>query len=312
MTKLSIAIPMYNEEGNVRELIGRLRSMQVEGLPPDASLEIVVCENGSTDETYARLKEMADGHEDLTIVRLSRNFQMEGGMMAALSFVSGDACVVMSGDLQDPPELIPAMFEVWNSRSADHVACRITYRHGESRIRRIAAQLFYRLLEMTSDQPVLRNVSDFRLVDRIVYEAFLGLPERERLHRTTWTWLGFKTSVIDYERPPRRNGRSKFKAFLTAYFAWRSILAGSSKFVRLIPLLGLLIGGISIAGFIIMALRAVLLGVPFPGFGTIMSAILLLFGLLFIALGIIAEYLLTVVTEVKGKPSFIVAEVRRP
>lgn len=312
MTVLSVAIPMFNEEENVDELISRLRLMAQQTLPSNVSLEIVVCENGSTDDTYKNLVQMAIGNDDLTIVRLSRNFHMEGGMMAALSHVTGDACVVMSGDLQDPPELIPAMYAIWEGGEAEHVAGRITYRHGESRLRRSAAEYFYRVLDVMSDHPVLRNVSDFRLVDRKVYEAFLRLPERERLHRVTWSWLGFRTHLIDYERAPRMSGKSKFRVFLTAYFAWRSILIASSKIVRLIPMLGLMIGLLSLSGFVTIALRAIIFGVPFPGFGTLMSVLFLLFGILFLIIGVVAEYLLSVVAEVKGRPPFIVNEVLKP
>ena len=182
----------------------------------------------------------------------------------------------------------------------------ITQRHGESKFRQMSAELFYWLINKTSDTPVPRNASDFRLVDRIAYKAFNALPEHGRMVRALWGWVGFRSSGIEYEHAAHEGGNSKFKVLPTTGFAFRGILASSTTALKLIPLLGVLLSVLSFLGLVAIAVRAVFYGVPFPGFGTLASIILLLFGFLFLLLGMLAEYLGMIFNEVRARPSFIV------
>lgn len=306
MTTISIAIPAYNEEANLPELVDRLSAV-FESLP-EYEFEVVICENGSTDGSERFLRQVASQDSRFTIVQLIRNFHMEGGMIAALAHVSGDACIIMSADLQDPPELIPELIRRWEA-GADNVYAVISRRHGESIFRRLAANVFYFLLARVSDHEVPRNASDFRLVSRRAYEAFNSLPERVKVVRSTWAWLGFPSASVSYEREPRRAGKSSFKPFVTAPFAFRALLAGSFRILRAFSLIGFLLFAASISAAIGTVAYVLMRGVPFPGFGTITVLILLLFSLLFLFLGVIAEYLSVVYEEVRQRPSFIVASV---
>jgi len=306
MTTVSIAIPAYNEEANLPELVDRLSAV-FESLP-EYEFEVVISENGSTDGSEHFLRQVATQDSRFTIVQLIRNFHMEGGMIAALAHVSGDACIIMSADLQDPPELIPELIRRWEA-GTDNVYTVISRRHGESIFRRLAANVFYFLLARVSDHEVPRNASDFRLVSRRAYEAFNSLPERVKVVRSTWAWLGFPSASVSYEREPRRAGKSSFKPFVTAPFAFRALLAGSFRILRAFSLLGFLLFAASISAAVGITLYVLLRGVPFPGFGTITVLILLLFSLLFLFLGVIAEYLSVVYEEVRQRPSFIVASV---
>jgi polyisoprenyl-phosphate glycosyltransferase len=215
--------------------------------------------------------------------------------------------VIMSADLQDPPELIPEMLERW-TKGDEIVYTVITYRHGESRFRRAAAEMFYVIIDKVSDTPVPRNASDFRLVDRKAYEAFNALPERYRMVRALWGWLGFRSSGIEYERAAREGGASKFNAVATAGFAFRGLLASSKKALKIIPFLGLMLSLLSFAALVGIVIRALFFGVPFPGFGTLASMTLLLFGFLFLLLGILAEYIGMIFDESRGRPHFIVRQ----
>lgn len=300
---ISVAIPAFNEADNIPELLTRLTNV-LNGFKDRYDYEIVVCENGSTDDSHRLLKEHQTAIPDLRIVRLSRNFHMEGGMMAALSHVRGDLCVIMSADLQDPPELIPQMIEKWE-QGLDHVYTVITYRHGESWFRRQAAEIFYWLIDRISDTPVPRNSSDFRLVDRQMYEAFNALPEKYRMVRATWGWLGFSSESIEYERPPRANGKSSFNPFVTAGFAVRGMLASSLTPLKIIPIFGLSLSLLSFLGLVFSMVRALVFGVPFAGFGTIISLVFLMFGLLFLMLSVLAEYTGMIYLEARGRPSFV-------
>lgn len=300
---VSVAIPAYNESENLEELWSRLTAV-FDSLSQQYDFEVVICENGSKDDSYQKLKSIQVSDPRLRIIQLSRNFHMEGGMLAALSKVRGEACIVMSADLQDPPEMIPEMIRRW-ADGADHVYTVITFRHGESRFRRIAAEIFYWAIDRVSDIPVPRNASDFRLVDRQMYEAFNALPEKDRMVRATWAWLGFKSEHIEYERPARKGGVSSFNPFVTGAYAVRGMLATSLKPLKLIPILGLLLSFLSFVGLMLGVVRAIWEGVPAPGFGTITSLILLLFGLLFLLLSVLAEYIGMIYIETRGRPAFV-------
>ena len=305
---ISVAIPAYNEAPNLDELFERLRAVfQVNSDKYD--FEIVVCENGSKDDSYAKLNAWKAIDSRIRVIRLSRNFHMEGGMMAALSDVRGDACVIMSADLQDPPEMISEMIQLW-ATGIDHVYTIISFRHGESRFRRIAAEIFYWMIDKVSDTPVPRNSSDFRLVDKQMYEAFNALPEKYRMVRAVWGWIGFNSASLTYERQPRVGGTSSFNPFVTAGFAIRGVLASSLKPLKIIPIVGILLSVLSFVSIVLGAVQAVFRGVPFPGFGTITSLILLMFGLLFLMLSVIAEYVGMIYTETRSRPTFIIKRDR--
>jgi len=300
---VSIAIPAYNESENLEELFTRLRNVFTE-LEHRYDFEVVICENGSSDDSMERLVSMREIDPRIRIVQLSRNFHMEGGMMAALSKVQGDVCIIMSADLQDPPELIPRLLEQWEC-GFDHVYTVIKYRHGEGRVRRLAAQVFYWLINRVSETPVPRNASDFRLVSREMYLTFNALPERVRMVRALWGWIGFKSTSISYERAPRVRGASSFKVGVTTSFAVRGILSSSLSPLRVIPILGLSLSLLAFFGVVGIAIRAVFYGVPFAGFGTITALMLLMFGLLFLLLAILAEYLAMIFLETRGRPMFV-------
>jgi glycosyltransferase involved in cell wall biosynthesis len=306
---LSLAIPAWNEADNIDELLTRI-SLMHNSLKGTYDLQVVVCENGSTDRTLEKLRQGQVQYPWLEIVQLSRNFHMEGGMMAALSRVRGDVCVIMSADLQDPPELIPLLLQEWE-RGYDHVYTVITYRHGESWYRRRAAEIFYWIINRISETPVPRNASDFRLVDQQMYEAFNSLPEKDRMVRAVWGWLGFNSKSVAYERAPRLRGKSSFNPFVTAGFAIRGILASSRTPLKTIPVIGTALSAFSFLGLIAFVVRSVLYGVPFPGFGSLMCIILLLFGLLFLFLSLIAEYIGMIYVETRGRPPYIEVKPRK-
>ena len=305
---ISIAIPAYNESANIDELWSRLTSM-FEQLNSEYDFEVVVCENGSRDDTFEKLTQIKDVDSRLKIVQLSRNFHMEGGMLAALSEVSGDACVIMSADLQDPPEMIPEMIQKWRS-GFDHVYTVITHRHGESKFRQVAAEVFYWMIDRISDTPVPPNASDFRLVDKQMYQAFNALPEKDRMVRAVWGWVGFHSTNMEYERPARTGGTSSFNPFVTGAFAIRGMFASSLKPLKLIPIAGLTLSGVSFIALVIGIIRTFIDGVPSPGFGTITSLILLMFGLLFLLLSVLAEYIGMIYIEARSRPTYIVKRAR--
>ena len=303
---ISVAIPVYNEEKNLPELALRLQNV-FNSLKDIYEFEVVFCENGSSDSSLSVLQQLMANDSRFKIVRLVRNFYMEGGMMAALAEVKGDACVIMSSDLQDPPELIPAFIKKWEE-GYENVYAVITKRHGEGILRRGAAQTFYWLIDKVSSHPVPRNASDFRLVSKAAYSAFNAMPERIKLIRTVWGWLGFKSVGIEFERPARVAGKSSFNPFVTAPYAIRAIFGTSFSPLRLIPIFGILLSLSSFLGIVGIAVFVIIFGVPFPGFGTLVALNLLLFGFVFLFMGILSEYVGMIFEEVRHRPLYLIAD----
>jgi dolichol-phosphate mannosyltransferase len=303
---ISIVTPCYDEGESVDELHRRL-SLVFDQLADRYRFEIIAVENGSRDDTYAKLLAIRERDPRLKIVQLSRNWQMEGGMTAGLAMAKGDAAVIMASDLQDPPELIPRFIEKWEE-GYENVYGVISRRPDESVFRRLASAGFYRIINGVSETPVPRNASDFRLVDRKVYAAFNELAERNRMVRAMWGFIGFRSYGIEHEREPRYGGTSKYKLFPILDFAVRSILSYSYLPLKVFPFFGIACGLLSLGILVGFVVRVFLYGVPFDGFGTIISLVLLLFSLLFFFLGIVSEYIGMIYTETRRRPLFILRD----
>jgi dolichol-phosphate mannosyltransferase len=302
---ISIVTPCYNEAENVDELHRRLSDV-FELLGERYDFEVIAVENGSADSTYDRLIAIRERDRRWKILRLSRNWGMDGAMSAGLVHARGDAAVLMASDLQDPPEVIPRFVEKWEE-GFQNVYGVITRRPDESRFRRTAAHAFYKIINRLSETPVPRNASDFRLVDRKAYTAFNKLSERNRMMRAMWGFIGFRSCGVEHERAPRHKGTSKYRVLPIFDFAFRAILSYSYMPLKVIPFFGIASAALSftlMAGF---AIRAFFYGVPFDGFGTITSLMLMLFGVLFLFLGIVSEYVGMIYTETRGRPTYIVS-----
>jgi dolichol-phosphate mannosyltransferase len=304
-TKLiSVVVPAYNESECIEELANRLT--QVFNSEPNYEFECVVVENGSADDTYEKLLEINNVDNRFKILKLSRNFRMDGGLTAGLSVLTGDACVLMTADLQDPPELIHEFLRKWE-QGFENIYGVVTERQGTGPIRTFNSKAFYWLAGKLTDNRIPRNASDFRLLDRKVYEAIRNMDERNRFVRGLVAWVGFKSIGIPMQRPPRFAGESKAYTFKVIDLAFKGIFAHSYIPLRVITIAGLITSVFSVLLFFVLSARWVVNGVPFGGFGTLVTIILFSFGILTFMLGIIAEYLGLVYEEVKQRPNFIVS-----
>lgn len=311
MTKklISIVIPAYNEEECVDELAHRLQQLfQVE---KNYNFEVLIIENGSTDQTWEKLKIIAEQDARFIVLQLSRNFRMDGGLTAGLDFVRGDACVLMTADLQDPPELISEFLRKWEM-GWENIYGVLTKREGTGPIRTLNSKLFYWIAGKLTDGNLPKNASDFRLVDKKVYESVRGMSERNRFVRGLFAWVGFKSIGIPMERPPRFGGVSNAHTFKVIDLAFKGIFANSYKPLRFITVFGLALSFISIISIIPLAFLWIFLGVPFAGFGTLVSLFLLILGFLSLMLGILSEYVGLIYEEVKARPNFIVSTTYPP
>lgn len=304
---ISIVIPAYNEEDCVDELFRRLVALfKVE--EKFYNFEVIIVENGSIDRTWQKLRDIHSKDPRFKIVKLSRNFRMDGGITAGIDFVKGDACVLMTADLQDPPEFISTFLREWE-KGWENVFGVVTKRGGTGPIRRLNSRLFYWFAGYMSDGRLPKNASDFRLVDRKVYQAIKNMQERNRFVRGLFAWTGFKSIGIPLERPKRFGGVSNAHTFKVLDLAFKGIFAHSLKPLRLITFTGLVLSLLSLSLLVTLSIIWFTKGVPFAGFGSIVGLFLLLNSVLFLMLGIIGEYIGLIYEEVKQRPNFLVSEL---
>jgi len=302
---VNVVIPAYNEEDCVEELASRLAAVYDQ--ESDYDFETIIIENGSIDATWEKLEVIARADSRFKVVKLSRNFRMDGGLTAGLSFCKGDAAVLMTADLQDPPELISKFLRKWEE-GFENVFGIITKREGTGSIRRFNSEAFYWLADRLTDGRIPKNASDFRLLDRRAYEAVRAMDERNRFVRGLAAWVGFRSIGIDMERPPRFGGVSNAHTFKVLDLAFKGIFAHSYVPLRLITLTGAAVFGVSVITLLTLVVKWVVFGVPFSGFGTIVALLLAAFGLLSLMIGIVSEYVGLIYEEVKKRPNFVVSE----
>lgn len=302
---ISIVIPAYNEQECVRELASRLQN--VFALESTYNFEVFIIENGSLDETWLRLKEIAQEDSRFKVIRLSRNFRMDGGITAGLDYVTGDALVLMTADLQDPPERIPDFLRAWEN-GYESVFGVVTRRKGTGPIRTLNSKLFYLVAGLLTDGRIPRNVSDFRLADKKVYQEIKKMQERNRFVRGLFAWVGYKSIGIPMDREERFAGKSNAHSLQVIDLAVKGIFAHSYKPLKIITLFGVFLSALSFFSIIPLAVVWFTQGVPFAGFGTLISLLLLLISFLFLFLGIIGEYVGLIYEEVKARPNFLVSE----
>jgi len=300
---ISVIVPAYNEEDCVQELADRLSAVFEQNASYD--FEAIIVENGSTDRTWELLQQIHDADHRFKIVQLSRNFRMDGGITAGLEYAQGDAAVIMTADLQDPPELISEFILKWEE-GYENIYMVVTKRGSTGPIRRFNSRAFYWLAGKLTDDRIPRNASDYRLVDRKVYETVRSMDERNRFVRGLFAWVGFRSVGIEAERPPRFGGESKAYSLEVIDLAFKGIFAHSYVPLKFITVTGIAMSALSFLATVTLAVCWVLFGVPFAGFGTLISVSLLAFGLLAFMVGLLAEYLGLVYEEVKGRPNFIV------
>ena len=303
---ISIVIPAYNEQDCVNELARQLTSVM--NKLKKYEFEVLIVENGSKDKTWPLLQKIAVTDKRFKPIRLSRNFGMDGGVTAGLELASGDACVIMTADLQDQPELIFEFVKKW-TQGFENIYMIVEKRESSGLLRRINSRLFYLVADRLTGGLIPKGVSDYRLVDRKVYEAVRSMQESNRFVRGLFAWVGFKSFGISSPRPARFGGESKARLSTVLRLAKHGILSFSDVPLRFITWFGIGCSGLALATMVIFAVLKFIIGTPFAGFATIVTIVLFFFGLLSFMIGILAEYVAMIHSEVKNRPNFIIAEV---
>jgi dolichol-phosphate mannosyltransferase len=305
MKQIDLIIPAYNEEDCVEELARRLKLV----FKSESSycFRVLIIENGSTDSTWEKCQKISQDDSRFKIIKLSRNFRMDGGLTAGLNYASGDACVFMTADLQDSPEYVSDFIREWE-KGFENIYGVVTKREGVNIIRRINSKLFYWLAKKLTQNRFPENASDFRLLDKKAFLAIKGMQERNRFVRGLSSWVGFKSKGIPIVREPRFGGKSNADTAKVLDLAIKGILAYSYLPLRLLGVVGISSIFLSIALIFFLAILWIYYGVPFAGFGSLIALLLFLFGVTFFMIGILSEYLGLIYEEVKQRPNFIVTE----
>jgi polyisoprenyl-phosphate glycosyltransferase len=303
--KISVVTSAYNESECIDELARRLTA--VYDLLPAYDFETIVVENGSEDDTFEKLQAISQQDPRFKVVQLARNFRMDGGLTAGLDSVDADAVILMTADLQDPPEMIPRFVAEWE-QGYENVYGIVTVRRGTGPLRTMNSRLFYWIIGKLTGDLIPANASDFRLLDRKVYEVVRNMDERNRFVRGLVAWVGFRSKGVEHEREERFAGTSKAHSLGVLGLAVKAIFAHSQVPLVMIPLVGAGLFVASILALVALTIDWVTQGVPFPGFGTIVALMVMLFGILFCLLGIVSIYIGQIYEEVKGRPNFIVRQ----
>lgn len=301
---LSVVVPMYFEEEVVQECYKRLTGV----LHNKYRYELIFVNDGSTDKTLPLLEEIAVADKCVKVVSFARNFGHQAAVTAGIAKAQGDALVIIDADLQDPPELIPDMVELWQ-QGHEVVYAKRKKRKGESKFKLITAKFFYRFLDAMTDIQIPTDTGDFRLIDRKVAEVFKTMPERNRFIRGMVSWIGFSQIPIEYERDERFAGETKYPLKKMLKFASDGIVSFSVKPLRLVLLLGFIATFIAILLF----LYAVLGKLFFPaatsgGWASLMATIAFFGGIQLLSLGVVGEYIARIYEESKDRPLYIVAK----
>ena len=303
---ISVIVPAYNEEACIEELARQLTA--VFAVNDRYDFEVLIIENGSVDRTWEILQTINARDSRFKVIRLARNFRMDGGITAGLDYATGDAVVFMTADLQDPPELITEFIKKWEE-GYENIYMHVLKRRGTGPIRSFNSSAFYWLAGKLTDNRIPKNVSDYRLLDRKVYEAVRSMRERNRFVRGLVAWVGFKSIGVEADRAERFGGVSNAHSLKVIDLAFKGIFSHSYIPLKLITMTGVVLSLSSFASIVSFAFVWIFRGVPFAGFGTLVSVAALAFGVLTFMLGIIAEYLGLIYEEVKGRPNFVVSDV---
>ena len=301
---VSVVIPCFNEEGNLRETHRRVtEAVSQAGI----QYEVVYVDDGSYDTTPELLRQLQAEDEHVRVVYFSRNFGHQFAVTAGLAHASGGAVIILDADLQDPPELLVEMIRLWEAGYEVVYGVR-TDREGETRFKLLTARLFYRLIRWLSETEIPLDTGDFRLLDRKVVDVIAAMPERDRFLRGMVSWAGYRQIGIPYRRAPRFSGETKYPVGKMVRFAFDGIVSFSVKPLRLSTLMGFICAGLALLAILYALAMRLFTQRWVTGWTALIIAILFLGGAQLISLGIIGEYVGRLYGEAKHRPLYLVRE----
>lgn len=300
--KLSVIIPMYNEEGNAV-----LMHKALSDTLKDLKYELIFVNDGSKDKTYEMLKDIYDNDKKhVKVINFSRNFGKDAAIFAGLSHSKAKYTVIVDGDLQQNPKyLIEMMNFLDENDDYDAVAMVNEERKKESGLVKLLKNGFYSFINILSDTKFHKGASDFRMFRRNIVEAILTLPENNRFSKGIFSWVGFKTKYMKYDVEDRHSGKSNFNIKSSFKYAWNGIINFSVKPLKIATVLGTIFSLFAFIYLIIILIKTLILGADVPGYPSLICVILLLGGLNLMAVGILGEYISKMYLEIKKRPIYV-------
>ena len=303
--KLSIIIPMYNEEESIPYLYKRLLALGERIKNYD--IEFLFVNDGSKDKSLEIIKDLKKNDDRVCYLNLSRNFGKEVAMGAAFDYVTGDAVAIIDADLQDPPELILEMLKYYERGYGDVYAKRKS-RKGETWLKRFTSKAFYTVLQKVSNVPIQKDTGDFRLLSKRAVEALKSFPEKQRYTKGMFSLIGFKKIAIEFDRDSRVAGETKWNYFKLIDLAIEGITSFTIAPLRVATIMGIITAFLAFIYTVFIVVRTLIYGIDVPGYASLICVILLIGGIQLISLGVIGEYLGRIFVEVKNRPLYFIEE----
>lgn len=307
MKLLSVIVPCYNEEENVRDFYDELCKNTAFFEKKQIALELLYVDDGSKDKTVSEVKKLCAEDARVRLVSFSRNFGKEAAIYAGLQKCKGDLAVLMDADLQDPPSLLPEMYS-YIEQGYDSVATRRVSRKGEPPIRSFFARMFYRLMNHISRTEIVDGARDYRLMTRQVVDAILSMSEYNRFTKGIFGWVGYETKWLEYENVERRKGETKWSFWKLFLYSLEGIIAFSTVPLTIASVMGVLFCIVAFALIIITIIRKLMFGDPTSGWPSLVCIIMMVSGVQLFCLGILGQYLSKTYMEVKKRPIYLVKE----
>ncbi|MBO4571267.1 MAG: glycosyltransferase family 2 protein [Bacteroidales bacterium] len=308
MKKISILIPCYNEQESLPLLYKALNEAMADSrVAGRYEFEVMLVNDGSSDSTLAILRQLHKEDSRVSYIDLSRNFGKENAMMAGFDYVTGDCCIIMDADLQDPPQVMFEMIEKWEEGYEDVYAKRIS-RGKESWLRKKLSMKFYKILNKMSKVEMLQNVGDFRLLDKRCVEALKSLRETERYTKGLFCWIGYRKAEVLFDRGDRVAGTTSWSMWKLMRLGIDGIISFTTAPLHLATWLGIIISFFAFIYLVFVLLKTLIFGDPVAGFPTLICVILFLGGVILLCLGILGEYVARMYSETKRRPGYIVRE----
>ncbi len=302
---LSVVVPCFNEQACLAETHARLTAT-LERIPA-LGFELIYVDDGSSDDTLGLLRGIQSSDTRVRVISLSRNFGHETASTAGIEHAAGDAVVLIDADGQDPPEVIAEMVERWQEGAEIAYGVRLG-RDGEPLSKRLTSRVFYRVLERLSDAPVSRDTGDFRLMDRVVVDAFLAMPEYNRFVRAMVDWTGYRRAAVPFERAKRSGGRTNYSLGRRSSLAATAISSFSNAPLRLATWLGLLAAFVALLGIVFALVGRIFNDASVGGWASMFIAVMFLGGTQLVCIGVLGEYIGRIYSEVKRRPLYVTKE----
>ncbi|MCI7595265.1 MAG: glycosyltransferase family 2 protein [Lachnospiraceae bacterium] len=307
MALLTVIVPCYNEEENVKFFYEELMKNQSFFTSKGLEVEVLYIDDGSKDKTVEEVKKLRKKAENVHLVSFSRNFGKEAAIYAGFQKAKGDYVVMMDADLQDPPSLLPEMF-AYLEQGYDSVATRRVDRKGEPPIRSFFARLFYRLMNRISKTDMVDGARDYRLMTRQVVDSILSMSEYNRFTKGIFGWVGFETKWVEYENVERAHGETKWNFWKLFLYSIEGITAFSTAPLAFASIMGVLMCLCAFGAIIFIIIKTLIWGDPVGGWPSMVCIIFLVSGVQLFCLGIVGQYLSRTYMEVKRRPIYLVKE----